>query len=160
MSDKKKVLEKLLTDHIGQKNAISHADLSEALALSKSSVADLVQEIRDDTDAPALGTNKGGNSGTYVIADKEELQEQISVWNREKQRITERIENTLESFDDGFEPSGDQSTEIVEETYACQRKGCENDVPKDKARWPKSGPCEDQVVCKSCYGQLVIEGQA
>lgn len=154
---KREVLEKLLEDHVGEENAVSHAQLSESLAVSKSTVADLVQEIRDDTDMPALGTNKGGNSGTYVISSKEELKDQLGIWNREKQRIKDRIENTLKSYDewDGELPET-EANDIIEPTYECAEPDCDREMPKDERRYPEG---YDQPICKHCYGDKVIKGQ-
>jgi len=159
---KKKVLAKLVQDHIGRSNAISHGNLAEALGVSKSTVADLVQDLRDSQEIP-LGTAKGANSGTFVIADKEELQDQIGRWNQEKQRIVSRIENTTEAFaefDHNENVEVEEEPQVVEQTYDCSVEGCNNSMTRDNTFWPKDGDLEGQTVCKSCYGGLVMKGQA
>ena len=153
---KQEVVQKLLEDHVGRENCISHSQLAEAIGVSESTVSDIIQDLRSKREL-CIGTAKGQPSGNYIIADKEELQQQISVWNREKERITERIEETVEAFTSQELPD---TTDVIEQTYACTHAECDREMGRDATFWPDSGDYQDEPLCKYCYGERLMSRES
>jgi biotin operon repressor len=158
MSDSKAVLRKLMQDHVGESNAITQAQLADALGMNTSTLRSEIRRLREQKELPIA--NK--RNGYYVIRDKEELQDYVAHINSEIESKRQTLDYTTTAFaefdHDNMELPEQESQEPAEPTYDCAK--CGGDVPKSDAKWPKSGPYEDQTVCHSCYGALVMEGQA
>ena len=154
MSDTKKVLEKLLEDHVGRHNAITQSQLSDALGMNTSTLRSELRRLREERNIP-IGNLR---DGYYIISTKEELQEFVGHKNKEIQSKRRTIEYTLEAYEQNADRiASDGGQQIIEETYTCAI--CESDVSKNKARWPKGGKYDGEVLCMSDYGRLVMEGQ-
>jgi formylmethanofuran dehydrogenase subunit E len=158
MSDSKAVLRKLMQDHVGESNAITQAQLADALGMNKSTLRSELRRLREERQIPIANMR----NGYYLIRNKEELQEFIGHVNGEIESRRQTIKHTTEAFaefdHENMTIPEEPEQEPVEPTYDCAK--CEEEVVKSKAKWPKSGPYEDQTVCHSCYGALVMEGQA
>ncbi len=158
MSNTKQVLRKLLQDHVGEQHAITQSKLAEATGTNPSTLRSELRRLREERQIPIANLR----DGYFVIKDKDELSEFVGHVNSEIQSKRNTIEHTLEAFEsfdrENMEIEQEPEQEAVEPTYDCAK--CESEVPKSKAKWPKSGPYEDQVVCSHCFGGLVMEGQA
>lgn len=163
MSDTKAVLRKLLSDHVGESNAVTQKELATATGVNTSTLRSEIRRLREERNIP-IGNLR---DGYYIIGDREELQNFIGHKNEEIQSKRKTIEDTLEAFEE-FDPDDvavdpkpepeDDEPEVKEKSYPCAK--CGDDVPRSESKWPKDGPYEDEVVCKSCYGGLVRAGQA
>ena len=155
------VLRTLLEDHVGRENAVTQQQLAEATGVNPSTLRSELRRLRDERELP-IGNLR---DGYFVIASEKEKRKFIGHINSEIESKKRTIEATAEAFeafdpDDIEVPAPDDSDDPQEPTYDCSREGCDRDVPKADARWPKSGDYEDQVVCRQCYGQLLMEGRA
>jgi DNA-binding transcriptional ArsR family regulator len=162
MTDTKAVLRKLLTDHVGQDNAITQSQLSEATGVTPSTLRSELRRLRQERNIPIANQR----DGYYVIATDDELSDYVGHINSEIQSKRQTIEHTLEAFeafdpeDAVVTPGDDGQQEPQEPTYSCSVEGCDRDFPKSDARWPKQGKYEDQVVCKRHLGELIQRGEA
>ena len=153
------VLRKLLTEHRGRSNAITQSQLAGALGMNPSTLRSELSRLREERGIP-IGNQR---DGYYVIDDREELQAFVGHINSEIESKKQTIEDTLAAFED-FDPDDvdlsepPADDEPQEPTYECAK--CEQEMPKSERKYPKSGPYEDLTVCKTCYGNLVMEGQA
>lgn len=158
MSDSKAVLRKLMQDHVGESNAITQKQLALAVGMNTSSLRSEIRRLREQKELPIA--NK--RNGYYVIRDKEELQDYVAHINSEIESKRQTLDHTTTAFaefdHDSMSIPEKPEQEPQEPTYDCAK--CEGEVVKSDAKWPKSGPYEDQTVCHSCYGALVVEGQA
>jgi biotin operon repressor len=147
-----------MQDHVGESNAITQAQLADALGMNKSTLRSELRRLREERQIPIANMR----NGYYLIRDKEELQEFVGHINSEIESKKQTIKHTTEAFaefdHESMELPEQEPQEPVEPTYDCAK--CEGEVPKSDAKWPKSGPYEDMVVCPHCYGGLVMEGQA
>lgn len=158
MTDTKKVLRTLLTDCVGQHNAITQSQLSEATGLNPSTLRSELRRLREERNIPIANLR----DGYFVIANKEELSEFVGHINKEIQSKRNTIEHTTEAYAefDKEEIEIDPEPETQEQTYDCSVEGCENSMARDRTMWPKDGQYADQTVCKNCYGDLVMNGEA
>lgn len=155
MTDKtKKVLRHLLQDHKGQRNAITQGKLAKKMDMDVSTLRSELRRLREERDIP-IGNLR---DGYFVIQSKDELEDQISHINREIQSKRERIEDTLEAFEqfdgENIDVEGETDSEPKQPTYECAK--CDSEVPREHARHPRQGEYEDQVLCKSCYGRVLM----
>lgn len=156
------VLRALLSDHVGQENAVTQSQLAEATGINPSTLRSELRRLRDEREIP-IGNLR---EGYFVIANEEEKREFVGHINSEIQSKRRTIEATVEAFGD-FDPddidvsgSDDSDDEPKEQTYLCSFDGCDREITRDQARWPKKGPYKDQVVCPTHHGDLVRRGKA
>jgi len=123
------VLEKLLSDHTGEANAITQNQLAEALDMNKSTLRSEIRRLREQRELP-IG-NKG--NGYYVIQDKEELQDYVGYINGEIESRKRTIEHTLEAFES--DPPEPETT--------CER--CGGAIDGDPWLWYSA------ELCTECY---------
>jgi transcriptional regulator with XRE-family HTH domain len=158
MTDTKKVLRTLLTDCVGKQNAITQSQLSEATGLNPSTLRSELRRLREERNIPIANLR----DGYFVIADKEELSEFVGHINKEIESKRNTIEHTTEAYAefDKDDIEIDPEPETQEQTYDCSLEGCSRSMTRENTMWPKGGPYEDQTVCKNCYGDLVMNGEA
>jgi len=151
------VLEKLISDHVGQEHGISAAKLADAVGENTSTVRSEIRRLREQRQIP-IGNLR---DGYFLIDTKADLSTFVAHVNSEIESKRATIQHTheaWESYDGELSTDGDDSPDVVEQTYECAK--CGTSVPRSSAKWPKDGPYEDQVLCKRDYGSLVMDGQA
>jgi len=94
MTDTKAVLRKLLSDHVGESNAITQQQLSEATGVNTSTLRSELRRLREERRIPIANQR----DGYYIIQSKEELQDYIGHINQEIQSKKNTIEHTTEAF--------------------------------------------------------------
>jgi transcriptional regulator with XRE-family HTH domain len=158
MTDTKKVLRKLLSDHVGESNSITQAQLAEATGINTSTLRSELRRIREERNIPLANQR----NGYYVIGDREELQEYIGHINSEIESKRNTIEHTVEAFSefdtDEIEINGNEDQEPQEKTYPCEQ--CGRDVPRSKVKYPKGGEMDGKPLCSTHFGRLVMDGEA
>jgi len=160
MSDTKAVLRKLLADHVGHSNAITQSQLLEATGVqSDSTLRTIIEELRDERNIPICNYRDG--KGYFVAANEEEFRQQIGKLNKRKQTTVRRIESIRDAWN-AYDPDDieiEPETEVQEQTYPCS--DCGNVTPKSNCYWPKDGEhAGTGPYCQSCFGELVIAGEA
>jgi len=155
MTDNQDLLEHLIQEHTGRRNAVTQSKLAKSLDIPESTLRSELRRLREERNIP-IGNMR---DGYFVISDKEELQEFVGHINSEIQSKKNTIEHTLEAFEefDGDLPDTEDESDVQTPGYDCNKCDRE-DIPRDEVRWPKNGDYEDQPVCKMCYGGLLMEG--
>lgn len=158
MSQAKKVLRKLLQDHVGSNHAITQSELANATGLNPSTLRSELRRLREERNIPIANLR----NGYFVISDKEELSDFVGHINKEIQSKRNTIEHTTEAYAefDKEEIEIDPEPETNEQTYSCSVEGCSTSMTRERTMWPKDGQYADQTVCKNCYGDLVMNGEA
>lgn len=147
MSDTKKVLRKLLQDHVGKHNGITQSKLANALDMNTSSLRSELRRLREEQNIP-IGNLR---SGYFVIQDKDELSEYVAHINGEIQSKRDTIEYTLEAWEgfDQEEIEVEPESEVIEQTYPCSE--CGEETPKSEVYYP-----DDEPMCKTCHGKQLM----
>jgi biotin operon repressor len=99
IEDARRVVRRALLDYArGRENAVSGSELAGRVSLKATTVRDLIADLRDDPEGPAIANC---TSGYYVITTREELEEWVASVNEEIQTKRERIAANVESFTGG-----------------------------------------------------------
>jgi DNA-binding transcriptional regulator YhcF (GntR family) len=158
MSDTKAVLRKLLTDHVGESNAVTQSQLAGATGVNPSTLRSELRRLREERNIPIANQR----DGYYVVESREELMDFVGHINSEIESKKQTIEHTLEAFEEfdrenvDIDPDADPEPQAP--TYECA--DCGRDVPRSDVKYPRSGPYEDDPLCSACYGEQLMEGQA
>jgi formylmethanofuran dehydrogenase subunit E len=153
MSETKTILRTLLSDHQGEHNSITQAQLSEATGINTSTLRSEISRLREERNIPIA--NK--RNGYYIINSKAELEDFVAHKNQEIESKRKTIEDTLEAFN-SFDPESikvEPESNTVEQTYECFN--CEDTMPESEKRYAEG---HDEPCCKSCYGGFLMNGQS
>jgi len=132
MTDTKAVLRKLLSDHVGEHNAITQSQLADATGINPSTLRSELRRLREERNIPIANQRQG----YYVIADREELEEYIGHINEEIASKKRTIEHTLEAYETFDRDDMDINPRPQEPTTACEE--CGTEVPDDDVMLWKS----------------------
>jgi DNA-binding transcriptional regulator YhcF (GntR family) len=132
MTDTKAVLRKLLSDHVGEHNAITQSQLADATGINPSTLRSELRRLREERQIPIANQR----NGYYVIASEDEKRDYIAHINQEIESKKRTIEHTLEACE-GFDPdevrvAGPEPTEPCDE--------CGTEIPEDEVMLWKSRP--------------------
>ena len=153
MSDSKVVLRRLLSDHVGQHNAITQSQLADALDMNPSTLRSELRRLREERGIP-IGNLR---DGYFVIQDQEELQEYIGHINSEIESKRNTIEHTLEAWD-GFDTDSidvEPGQDTQEPTVECHN--CGTEIVKSDKQYAEG---YDEPCCPSCYGEFLMNGKS
>jgi len=137
MSDTKKVLRKLLSDHVGEANAITQQQLSDATGVNTSTLRSELRRLREERRIPIANQR----DGYYVIQSKEELQDYIGHINQEIQSKKNTIEHTTEAFAEFDREEAQPDAENGD----CEK--CAGTIKGDPWEW------FSVELCKPCYDE-------
>jgi len=140
-TDTKAVLRKLLSDHVGENNAVTQKQLSKATGVNPSTLRSELRRLREERQIPIANQRQG----YYIIRDREELQDYVGHINEEIQSKRRTIEHTLDAFEDFdpgdvdvSDPTENDNPEVVEQTYPCAE--CGEEIPRDDVMYWESRP--------------------
>jgi len=138
MSDTKSVLRKLLSDHVGEHNAITQSQLADATGINPSTLRSELRRLREERNIPIANQRQG----YYVIADRAELEDYIGHINEEIASKKRTIEHTLEAYETFDADDVDINPRPQEPTTACEE--CGTEVPDDDVMlWKSRELCHD-----------------
>jgi len=137
-TDTKAVLRKLLSDHVGEHNAITQSQLADATGINPSTLRSELRRLREERNIPIANQRQG----YYVIADREEFEDYIGHINEEIASKKRTIEYTKEAYET-FDPDEVDFTPRPEEpTTPCDE--CGTEVPEDDVmEWKSRELCHD-----------------
>lgn len=137
-TDTKAVLRKLLSDHVGEHNAITQSQLADATGINPSTLRSELRRLREERNIPIANQRQG----YYVIATEEEKRDYIAHINQEIESKKRTIEHTLEACD-GFDPDDvDMHPRPQEPTTPCEE--CGTEVPEaDVMLWKSRELCHE-----------------
>lgn len=133
MTDTKAVLRKLLSDHVGEHNAITQSQLADATGINPSTLRSELRRLREERNIPIANQRQG----YYVIADREELEAFVAHINQEIQSKKDTIEHTLEAYETFDRDDVDIHPRPQEPSAECAECGtalAEDDVMLWKSR--------------------------
>jgi hypothetical protein len=156
------VLETILTDdHVGENNAITSDALAAAVGEhsrhdTNPAIRDAVRDLLFDRGVPVASCN----AGYYIPADESGIDGEVESIRGRIGELNKRklaFEAAAEGWDFGTHESDHAPPDTAEPTTACTAPGCSATVPKSDWHHIED---HDGVVCKSCYGDWLINGKS